>query len=116
MQMNNEKRELIKNTLLNNMSVLEDMLGGNSELKRKAIQLNIETLKLGWIHIALVGQTSCGKSTVINALSEDIVVPENPMTATPIPTYIAKTVADTDTQRVTVFPEDEKKKKQGIDT
>lgn len=54
MQMNNEKRELIKNTLLNNMSVLEDMLGGNSELKRKAIQLNIETLKLGLIHIALV--------------------------------------------------------------
>ncbi len=114
MQMNNEKRELIKNTLLNNMSVLEDMLGGNSELKRKAIQLNIETLKLGWIHIALVGQTSCGKSTVINALSEDIVVPENPMTATPIPTYIAKTVADTDTQRVTVFPEDEKKKSKEL--
>lgn len=114
MQMNNEKRELIKNTLLNNMSVLEDMLGGNSELKRKAIQLNLETLKLGWIHIALVGQTSCGKSTVINALSEDIVVPENPMTATPIPTYIAKTVADTDTQRVTVFPEDEKKKSKEL--
>ena len=114
MQMNNEKRELIKNTLLNNMSVLEDMLGGNSELKRKAIQLNIETLKLGWIHIALVGQTSCGKSTVINALSEDIVVPENPMTATPIPTYIAKTVADTDTQRVTVLPEDEKKKSKEL--
>lgn len=52
MQMNNKKRELIKNTLLNNMSVLEEMLGGNSEMKRKAIQLNIETLKLGWIHIA----------------------------------------------------------------
>ena len=101
MQMNNEKRELIKNTLLNNMSVLEDMLGGNSELKRKAIQLNIETLKLGWMQLAVVGQTSCGKSTVINALSEDIVVTENPMTATPIPTYIAKTVPDTDTQRET---------------
>ena len=114
MKMNNEKRALIKNTLLNNMSVLEDMLGGNSELKRKAIQLDIQTLKLGWIHIALVGQTSCGKSTVINGLSEDIVVPENPMTATPIPTYIAKSVADIDTQRVTVFPEDEKKKRKEL--
>lgn len=114
MQMNNKKRELIKNTLLNNMSILEDMLDGNSELKRKAIQLNIETLKLGWIHIALVGQTSCGKSTVVNALSEDIVVPENPMTATPIPTYIAKTVVDADTQRVTVVPEDEKKKSKEL--
>lgn len=114
MQINNKKRELIKNTLLTNMSVLEDMLGGNSEMKRKAIQLNIETLKLGWIHIALVGQTSCGKSTVINAMSEDIVVPENPMTATPIPTYIAKSVVDADTQRVTVIPEDEKKKSKEL--
>lgn len=114
MKMNNEKRALIKNTLLNNMSVLEDMLGGNSELKRKAIQLDIQTLKLGWVHIALVGQTSCGKSTVINGLSEDIVVPENPMTSTPIPTYIAKSVVDTDTQRVTVFPEDDKKKRKEL--
>jgi len=114
MQINNKKRELIKNTLLTNMSVLEDMLGGNSEMKRKAIQLNIETLKLGWIHIALVGQTSCGKSTVINAMSGDIVVPENPMTATPIPTYIAKSVVDADTQRVTVIPEDEKKKSKEL--
>lgn len=114
MQMNNEKRQLIKTTLLNNLSVLADMLGGNSEMKREAVQLNIESLKLGWIHIALVGQTSCGKSTVINALSEDIVVPENPMTATPIPTYIAKSVIDADTQSVTVFPEDEKKKNKEL--
>lgn len=114
MQMNNRKRELIKNTLLNNMSVLEEMLSGNSEMKRKAIQLNMETLKLGWIHVALAGQTSCGKSTVINALSEDIVAPENPMTATPIPTYIAKSLTDTDEQRVTVVPENEKKKRKEL--
>ena len=112
--MNNQKRESIKKSLLNNMAVLENMLGGISEMKRKAIQLNIETLKLGWIHIALVGQTSCGKSTVINALSRDIVVPENPMTATPIPTYIAKSTVDADTLRVTVFPEDDKKKSKDL--
>lgn len=109
MQITNEKRELIKTTLLDNMSVLEGMLSGNSEIKRRAIQLNIESLKLGWIHFALIGQTSCGKSTVNNALSDDIVVPENPMTATPIPTYIAKASIDVDTQRVTIIPEDEKK-------
>lgn len=114
MQINNKKREQIRNTLLTNMSVMEGMLGGNSEVKRKAIQLDIETLKLGWIHIALVGQTSCGKSTVINAMSEDIVVPENPMTATPIPTYIAKSVVDADTHSVTVVPEDEKKKRKEL--
>ena len=91
------------------MSMLEGMLKGNSEIKRRAIQLNIESLKLGWIHFALIGQTSCGKSTVNNALSDDIVVPENPMIATPIPTYIAKASVDVDTQRVTIIPEDEKK-------
>ncbi len=115
MQMNNKKRDLIKNTLLNNMSVLENMLIGNSEMKRKAIQLNIETLKLGWIHIGFVGQTGCGKSTVINALSEDIIVPENPMTSTPIPTYISKSVADGDVCRVTIVPEDENEKKKRKD-
>lgn len=114
MQMNIYKRERIKRVLLDNMSVLAEMLSSNSEMKRKAIQLNIEALKLGWVHIALVGQTSCGKSTVINAMSEDVVVPENPMTATPIPTYIAKSVVDTDTQRVTVVPEDERKKSKEL--
>ncbi len=63
----------------------------------------------GKIHIAVIGQCGSGKSTVINALSEHIVVPECLCADTLIPTYIAESAFSIDNQ-VTVFPEDDNKK------
>ena len=40
------------------------------------------------LKIAIIGETGCGKSTFINALLGKIVLPESPMTSTPILTYI----------------------------
>lgn len=40
------------------------------------------------IKIALIGETGCGKSTFINALIGEIVLPESPMTSTPVLTYL----------------------------
>lgn len=114
MQMDIKKRLIIKNTLLYNMSVLEDMLEGGSGVKRRAIRLKKETLKLGLLHMAFVGQTSCGKSTAVNGISKQILLPENPMTCTPVPTYITKANTEDELQGVTIVPEEEKKESKEL--
>lgn len=40
------------------------------------------------LKIAVIGETGCGKSTLINTLLGKIVLPESPMTSTPLITYI----------------------------
>ncbi len=45
-------------------------------------------LRQGLVRIAVVGITGSGKSTLVNALAEAVVLPENPCIATPIPVWL----------------------------
>lgn len=45
-------------------------------------------LRQGLVRIAVIGTTGAGKSTTINALTECLVLPENPSTSSPIPVWI----------------------------
>lgn len=45
-------------------------------------------IRQGLVRVMLIGQTSCGKSTLINAMMEKIIVPENRAVSSPIPVWI----------------------------
>lgn len=51
----------------------------------KLLKVTMSNIKL---KIAIIGETGCGKSTLINALLGKIVLPESPMTSTPLLTCI----------------------------
>ncbi len=53
-----------------------------------ALRLLLPRMRQGLVRVAVVGVTSSGKSTVINALLRDLVVPENPNVSSPIPVWI----------------------------
>lgn len=52
------------------------------------LRLMIPRLRQGLVRTAVIGATSSGKSTLINGLLEQIVVPENPNVSSPIPVWI----------------------------
>lgn len=84
-----EGRENVRQDILKMQDELIKFLSElNSPAKAGAVRLNREKLSFGYVRVALIGVTSCGKSTTNNATSKSIVVPENPMTSTPVPTYI----------------------------
>lgn len=57
-------------------------------LNTARLQLLIPRLRQGLVRIAVIGATSSGKSTLLNALLEHITVPENPNVSSPIPVWI----------------------------
>lgn len=52
------------------------------------LRLTIPRLRQGLVRAAVIGAASSGKSTLINGLLEQIVVPENPNVSSPIPVWI----------------------------
>lgn len=52
------------------------------------LRLLIPRLKQGLVRVAVIGATSSGKSTLINAVLKSLVVPENPNVSSPIPVWI----------------------------
>lgn len=57
-------------------------------INARALRLLQPRLEQGMVRVAVIGATSSGKSTLINALLEQIVVPENPNVSSPIPVWI----------------------------
>ena len=80
--------ELSKNLV----DVIESMLTASralgDETTAQALEHQAVTLRKGLVRVALVGNTSSGKSTIINALLQHIVVPENPSVCSPVPVWI----------------------------
>lgn len=52
------------------------------------LRLTIPRLRQGLVRAAVIGAASSGKSTLINGMLEQIVVPENPNVSSPIPVWI----------------------------
>lgn len=89
MKIDKTKREELRCLLIDKMDILINLYKSQcSETVAAAVHLERELLKMGFLHIGITGQTCCGKSTSVNAMCKDVVVPENPMTATPVPVYI----------------------------
>ncbi len=72
--------------------ITEQMLSCARELGDNMTALTLERqaagLKKGLVRVALIGSTSSGKSTIINALLGKLVVPENPSVSSPVPVWI----------------------------
>lgn len=60
----------------------------DDQLNTAYLNLLIPRLKQGLVRVAVIGATSSGKSTLINALLRRFVVPENPNVSSPIPVWI----------------------------
>ncbi len=58
-------------------------------------------LGLGLVRVVLLGVSSVGKSTVINALMRKLLVPENPSTSSPIPVWMSYAADGKECVRVT---------------
>lgn len=57
-------------------------------------------LRSGLVRIAVVGITGSGKSTLVNALTEHLILPENPSISSPIPVWIGYGEGETDAVEV----------------
>lgn len=68
------------------LAVQAEKIGYRPDAER--MRLLIPRLEQGLVRVAVIGATSSGKSTLINALLEHIVVPENPNVSSPIPVWI----------------------------
>ena len=60
----------------------------NDENTARSLARVKQQMSMGLVRVALLGMTSCGKSTTINAILKNIIVPENPNTSTPMPVWI----------------------------
>lgn len=64
------------------------------------LRLLIPRLEQGLVRVAVIGVTSSGKSALINALLQKLIVPENPNVSSPIPVWIGY---EPDAPRVTIY-------------
>lgn len=78
------REELIRN--MEELTKLSKMMG--DYLTSGHLQEQTLKYQTGFVRIAFVGVTSCGKSTMINGLTGKLIVPENPNTSSPIPVWI----------------------------
>ena len=60
----------------------------DDQVNTACLNLLLPRLKQGLVRVAVIGATSSGKSTLINALLHRFVVPENPNVSSPIPVWI----------------------------
>jgi len=75
--------------LANHVSALADMTESMNDATSTYTLRHLEPrLRQGLVRAAVIGVTSTGKSTAINALIGQLALPENPSVATPIPTWI----------------------------
>lgn len=79
----------ISGCLADHMSSLAAMTEKVGDTASTYILKHLEPrLRQGLVRIAVIGVTGSGKSTAINALVEQLVLPENPSVSTPIPVWL----------------------------
>lgn len=67
-------------------------------------------LRCGLVRVAVIGITGHGKSTLVNALTEQLILPENPSISSPIPVWIGYRDGETDTVEIYLNENDEIKR------
>lgn len=86
--MDNEYIELRNNIAGAAERLIEETKAMGDQINTACLNLLIPRLKQGLVRVAVIGATSSGKSTLINALLRQFVVPENPNVSSPIPVWI----------------------------
>lgn len=88
-QKNNINVSQIGHRLANHVASLAEMTAFMGDSNSTYMLRHLEpSLQQGLVRIAFVGVTSTGKSTAINALVGQLVLPENPSVSSPIPVWI----------------------------
>lgn len=86
--MDNEYIQLRDNIADAAVRLVNETKAMDDQVNADCLNLLIPRLKQGLVRVAVIGATSSGKSTLINALLHQFVVPENPNVSSPIPVWI----------------------------
>lgn len=74
--------------LAEHISTLSQITAVQDSISTAVLKRLEPRMRQGLVRIAVIGTTGAGKSTTINALLENLVLPENPSTSSPIPVWI----------------------------